>query len=395
MKSMRFLALLTAACILQPAQAHSAQPEYVHLIRRGIHMPQQWYEEQARLWKTEVERNPDDAAAWRNYYMATAYSLWGTTDSPEGERRVSEIFDEMGSAVPDSYEYLYLKARSYAAHLETEELNDLFERGLELCPQSQECTDLYEELAVQHEQNGNLDQARVAWAQAYRTGGLASGLIDYNYNMLMSTDADAILFTNGDNDTFPAWMLQRLKGIREDVLVLNVFLSRKERSYLARELRSKNVELDTEALPAGDADFLDALCEGISRSNPDVSIYVALTVANRYKAKIEDKLYVTGLASLYSESRVDNIALLKRNVGRRFRLDYLRHDWYSEDHISTVPEVYRLNGNYSVPFIMLFEHFMTGEELERAEYWRGLTLEIARKSSDPSFLEAVEKRVAR
>ena len=60
------------------------------------------------------------------------------------------------------------------------------------------------------------------WDDHDRSGRYIARDIARNY--LNSCDKDAILFTVGDNDTFPLWYVQDVEGVREDVRIVNMML---------------------------------------------------------------------------------------------------------------------------------------------------------------------------
>ena len=60
------------------------------------------------------------------------------------------------------------------------------------------------------------------WDDHDRTGRTIG--LDVGKNYLTSCDSNAIIFTNGDNDTYPLWFAQEVEGIKTDVMNVNMSL---------------------------------------------------------------------------------------------------------------------------------------------------------------------------
>ena len=380
---MNYFVLWPAVFILSHflySQSPEGTPEKVYRYCYII-QSEDWYKNQEALWKGKISENPQDENAWNNYYFASRYAHMGM-DEYERKKMLDLIVSEIRKAIPGSYLVPYVQY--YNGDRKIEHL----QKALQLKP---DCADLYWEFVQYYELNGDQPQKKLYCEKLYASQIIISSLYDYNFNMLNSAEKNSILFTNGDNDNYPAWVLQEAKGVRRDVTVLNVHTVFVLRDYLKMKLDGRGLEIDITRLPEDDISvFMKELVYSIKKNYPDIPIHVAPTVYDEYKKELNNQLVLTGLDYTFSNEEFDPIARIRENLERNLRLDYLEYDWYNEHHI-TQTMMHRLNLNYIPSFMKLSKMYDSSGKIELAKYWKNKAIFLAEKAGDNNLIKQLDE----
>jgi hypothetical protein len=164
-------------------------------------------------------------------------------------------------------------------------------------------------------------------------------LLDFAYNLLVGLQPNAILFTNGDNDTYPPSVLQQsCEPFRPDVTVANLVLLniptvvKMMRDSLGIPLSFTDAEITALAPrtgPDGKAVVIPAeqVIENIiaSAAKAHRPVYFAVTVSQNMTAPYADRLVLEGLVNRVAEGRRPAAADLDRiteNLTKKYRLDW-------------------------------------------------------------------------
>ena len=85
-------------------------------------------------------------------------------------------------------------------------------------------TDPWFSLVIHYFERGEREKANFALRKLLEAGAIQEEVMDFSYNMLAGLEPNAVIVTNGDNDTYPVWILTRVARFREDVRLVNMSL---------------------------------------------------------------------------------------------------------------------------------------------------------------------------
>lgn len=242
----------------------------------------------------------------------------------------------------------------------------------------------FEDRIREAELAGDRERVAAICREWYASGQYSPGVLDWNYNMLMSVEPDAVLFTGGDSDTCPALLLQHALDVRPDVLVLNLqWLA--QAPYRARVAQTRPFA----EVPEGaslEVFLRSALARNAQPGKGAIPVYFGVMSDKNLLQADREKLYLTGLALKFSPQPFDNIALLRHNYETCFRTDYLDLPLGPEPQPETVAQ---LNLNYVPAFALLHRHYLASGEPGKAERVEALALRLARAGGRESEVRAL------
>ncbi len=343
----------------------------------------EWYQNQEKLWKYELSKNPQNEDAWYNYFFAARYG-WANVKGQTNTREVlmDSIYNDIGKEIPNSWVYHYIHYYNYATDFSR------LEKAYKINPYA---PDLYWEFIKEYTLNGQKEKRKEFCEKLYESKDISTGIYNFCFNMLNSSEQNSILFTNGDTDTYPSWVLQEAKEIRKDVLILTIHGTFYYRNYLKSILADKGIHLEVDSLSQTDVGlYLKELIQLLKEKYPEVPVHLAQTVFKSYYESFKNNLYLTGFVLTYSDAPLNDDEFNKEIIENRLRLDYLDVDWYADLHVSE-PLVNQLNLIYVDPFIKLGKYYYLSGDISSARKWKNKALSISIKGNDKDLIRKIEE----
>lgn len=377
------LAILCVTSLSTSAQ--KAEP--VYSVTRQVHNFD-WYEQQAKAWKQEINNGTKDKMAWVYFFeanrMAKIFCDSKQWESKQGDyfMPLDKIIELAENAIPTSFELFYLKINDSKAGSGSGE--EYILKAQEIKPFDKLLLPWLLNHYIFTNDKANIELTCKKW---FESNEMPQEILITAYNNLVSLDQNAILLVYGDNDTYPCWILQNARKIRPDVLVLSLPLAARIDTYRERLFKEYGIPQLTFK---GDSDRTDQnIFRHLIETVHDKSIYVSVYADQSVYKDYADKMYLTGMSFKYSKKPFDNLAVLRNNVENKFMLDFLKQTFYNNDAQDVVN---MMNAGYFAVFLKLYENYHLCGEATKAKKIKELAKTLSQNTANgKAWMQYFEK----
>jgi len=345
-----------------------------------------WYVEQKNEWRDITQKEPQNETAWLNYYNAARYMGWFGQPSDSLARQAMK---EMREAIPNTYTYNMCAYMSVKLGMSDETDGDPYaEAALTMLPDEMQLND-YNEWVCYLAMKGQ-EQRMAQMAKRFFDSGLYSeAVLRYSYNELAGMDEGGIFLGSGDATIIPKWLIQEGMGLHKDKTIVCVpFLAVKEyREWLSRKLDVVFPTLESGCYASYDA-FEQAVLQPII-DRYGSKVYFSCTTAIEATKPWQESLYNEGLLLKYAKKPYDNLAVKRRNVEKRYQMEYLlvsfRPEWTAGQ---------RLAANYAVLLADLLPYYAKHDK-QRYDWLMNLLVSgVTNTSLDEQHKQSILQQLA-
>ncbi|GAB5557409.1 MAG: hypothetical protein SchgKO_16220 [Schleiferiaceae bacterium] len=290
------LALITSSlavhqAVAQPEPTPDPQISFAREVRSH-----EYYVDQAGLWWAQTQQNPKDENAWYQYYRACRNAQgtanWSTDFVNEADylRLGPDIIALMEEEIPGSFTLQFIKGSHQGVSTENSEFI------LKAYRQNPYFEDLLADVVSYAHASHNPELRREANIKWHDHGDWPDGFLTFGYNQLVSVPKNGILLVSGDNDTYPAWMLQDALGIRTDVKVLNIdfFLNPDYAKAELKDLGMPELELPPIDVNDYEKNWVSVVNHLLENRSPETEIVLSATLSPRWYKNVSKDVKRTG-----------------------------------------------------------------------------------------------------